>query len=270
MSIFSYDYMIRALIVGFLLSIIIPFMGIVVVNKKISVIGDALSHVSLAGVMLGLMLSVTPIYTSIITCIIAGIVLELIRKNFPGYEEISTAIIMSVGIGAASILAGFVKKAQNFESYLFGSIVAITDGEFYLIIAVSIIVFLTFIYFYKDLLYVSFDESSARLSGVKVDRINYIFIILIAVTISVSARTVGILIISSLMVIPVACAMQFEMGYLKTTFLSSFFGIFFTISGLFISFYLGLKPGGTIVLMGIISLLIILSIKKWVLNIKGC
>ncbi|ERT59095.1 ABC 3 transport domain protein [Peptoniphilus sp. BV3C26] len=114
MSIFTYDYMIRALIVGFLLSIIIPFMGIVVVNKKISVIGDALSHVSLAGVMLGLMLSVTPIYTSIITCVIAGIVLELIRKNFPGYEEISTAIIMSVGIGAASILAGFVKKSSKF------------------------------------------------------------------------------------------------------------------------------------------------------------
>lgn len=262
MSIFSYSYMIKALIVGIAISIIIPFMGVVVVNKKISIIGDALSHVSLAGVILGLITSISPIFTAIILCVIASLFLEYIRTKFPGYQEISTAIVMSTGIGLASILSGFVKKSANFESFLFGSIIAIPKFDFYLILIVALIVFFVFIYFFKDLMYISFDEASARLAGINVDKINLIFMILIAITISVSARTVGILIISSLMVIPVACAMQFKVGYLKTTILSSVFGVIFTILGLVLSFYLGLKPGGTIVIIGVIFLIILLIKKK--------
>lgn len=262
MEIFQYSYMIKALIVGFVLSIIIPCMGVVVVNKKISVIGDALSHVSLSGVMIGLIAGFSPIVGAILTCIIASLLLEFIRKRFPSYQEISTAIIMSAGIGIASILSGFVTKSANFESFLFGSIIAITPFEFYLILGVSLVVIATFLYFFRDLMYISFDEMSAKLSGVNVDKINTIFMILIAITISVSARTVGVLIISSLMVIPVACAMQFEHGYIKTTLLSALFGAVFTISGLLISFYLGLKPGGSIVLFGVITLLVILVSKS--------
>lgn len=262
MEIFQYSYMIKALLVGFVLAVIIPCMGVVVVNKKISVIGDALSHVSLAGVMIGLIAGFSPIVGAIIMCIIASLFLEYIRKRFPSYQEISTAIIMSTGIGIASILSGFVKKAANFEAFLFGSIIAITQFEFYLIIIVAIIVLITFLYYFRDLMYISFDEMSAGLSGVNVDRVNTLFMILIAITISVSARTVGILIISSLMVIPVACAMQFEHGYIRTTIMSAVFGVFFTITGLIMSFYIGLKPGGSIVMTGVVTLLIILALKK--------
>ena len=134
--------------------------------------------------------------------------------------------------------------------------------DFYLILLVAVLVFILFSYLFTELMYISFDESSARLSGVNVDRINLIFIILIAVTISVSARTVGILIISSLMVVPVACAMQFKLGYLKTTILASSFGFIFTMLGLILSFYFGLKPGGAIVLIGVLFLIFILLIKK--------
>lgn len=262
MEIFKYAYMNKALIVGLVISLIIPFMGIVVVNKKISIIGDALSHVSLAGVMIGLIMSSSPIIWAIISCVLASLLMDFIRKKFPGYEEISTAIIMSTGIGFASILSGFVKKSANFESYLFGSIIAISDFEFYLIIITSIIVFLVFLFLYRDLLYISFDETSARLSGVNVSLVNTIFMILISVTISVSARTVGILIISSLMVIPTSCALQFRRGYFKTILLSLFFGVVFTIFGIILSFYLGLKPGGSIVLVGVFTLLFILIFKN--------
>lgn len=237
-------------------------MGVVVVNKKISVIGDALSHVSLAGVMLGLITSTSPVLGALVLCVIGSIFLEYVRTKFPGYQEISSAILMSTGIGLASIFSGFVKTTANFEEYLFGSIIAIPKFDFYLILIISIIVFILFSYLFTDLMYISFDESSARLSGVNVDRINLIFMILIAVTISVSARTVGILIISSLMVVPVACAMQFKKGYLKTTILASIFGFIFTMIGLFLSFYVGLKPGGTIVLIGVFFLIILLFIKK--------
>jgi len=262
MEIFEYSYMIKALIVGLAVSIIIPFMGIVIVNKKISVVGDALSHVSLAGVMLGLITSTSPVLGAIFMCILGSLFLEFVRTKFPGYQEMSSAILMSTGIGLASILSGFVKKSANFESYLFGSIIAIPNFDFYLILTVSIIVFIIFIYLFKELMYISFDEASARISEINVDKVNLIFMILIAITISVSARTVGILIISSLMVIPVACAMQFKLGYLKTTVLSSIFGVIFTVLGLFLSFYVGLKPGGTIVLIGVLFLIILLIINR--------
>lgn len=262
MEIFQYSYMIKALIVGAFLSIIIPCMGVVVVNKKISVIGDALSHVSLAGVMLGLITSTSPVLGALVLCVLGSLFLEYVRTKFPGYQEISSAILMSTGIGLASLFSGFVKTSANFEEYLFGSIIAIPEFDFYLILIVSLVVFILFFYLFTDLMYISFDESSARLSGVNVDRVNLIFMILIAVTISVSARTVGILIISSLMVVPVASAMQFKLGYLKTTILASVFGFIFTITGLVSSFYIGLKPGGAIVLFGVLFLTIILLIKK--------
>lgn len=258
MEIFSYPYMVRALIVGFVISLIIPLMGVVVVNKKMSIIGDAMSHVALAGVMIGSVLSFEPLLMSIILCILAGLFIELIRKRLPGYQDLSTSITMSTGVGLAAILTGFVKTKTNFESFLFGSIVAITDSEMWIVIFVSILILVLFIYFYRDLLYVSFDETSAKISGVKVEKINFLFMILVAITVSLSARTVGILIISSLMILPVACSMQFELSYFKTTLLSSILGVIFTIVGLILSFYVGLKPGGTIVLLGVLTLIIII------------
>ena len=262
MEIFSYPYMVKALIVGCIISLIIPLMGVVVVNKKMSIIGDAMSHVALAGVMLGSVMSFQPLLMSIVLCVFSAIFIEIIRKKLPGYADLSTSITMSTGIGLAALLTGFVKTRTNFESFLFGSIVAITDEEMWIVIFVSAVVLLLFIYFYRDLLYISFDENSAKISGVPVDRINLIFMILVALTVSLSAR---ILIISSLMILPVACAMQFEKSYFKTTVMSSVFGIFFTITGLFLSFYLGLKPGGTIVLLGVITLVVVILLnnKKW-------
>lgn len=265
MEIFSYPYMVKALIVGCIISLIIPLMGVVVVNKKMSIIGDAMSHVALAGVMLGSVMSFQPLLMSIVLCVFSAIFIEIIRKKLPGYADLSTSITMSTGIGLAALLTGFVKTRTNFESFLFGSIVAITDEEMWIVIFVSAVVLLLFVYFYRDLLYISFDENSAKISGVPVDRINLIFMILVALTVSLSARTVGILIISSLMILPVACAMQFGKSYFKTTVMSSVFGIFFTITGLFLSFYLGLKPGGTIVLLGVITLVVVILLnnKKW-------
>lgn len=257
MNIFAYDYMIRALIVGFFLSLVIPAMGVVIVNRKTSMIGDALSHVSLAGVMGGLIIGINPILGSIFACLLATFFMELIRKKFPAYGEVSTAIVMSGGVGVASLLSGFVKGAANFESFLFGSIIAITDFEFILIFLVTLVVFFSLLYFFKDLMYMSFDPISAVLSGVKADRVSSIFMILTGATVAISARTVGVLIISSLMVLPVSCAMQLGKGYGATSLFSILFGLFFTEVGIVISFYAGLKPGGTIVLLGIFTLVIL-------------
>jgi len=112
------------------------------------------------------------------------------------------------------------------------------------------------------LFFITFDENSARLAGIPVKTINFIFTVLTAITVSIASRTVGALIVSSLMVVPVACAMQFGKSYKQTILFSIGFAVLFTVSGLFLSFYAGVKPGGTIVLLGVIFLLVILTMKK--------
>ncbi|MDR7870426.1 MAG: metal ABC transporter permease [Tissierellaceae bacterium] len=262
MEIFEYAFMQKAFLVGIMLAIIIPCIGVIVVLKRLSMIGDALSHTSLAGIAAGLIMGINPILGAIALSIIAAFGIEFIRKRIPKYAEMSIAIIMSAGIGLAGVLSGFVKNAANFNSFLFGSIVAISDFELYLVTGISIVVLLSFILLYKELFYVSMDERSARLAGIPVNTVNFIFTILTAVTVSIAARTVGALIVSSLMVVPVATGMQFGKSYKQTVIYSIISAVFFTITGLFISYYGHLKPGGTIVLVGVVSLLLIIVIKK--------
>ncbi len=262
MEIFNYAFMQRAFIVGILLAAVIPCIGIVIVFKRMSMIGDALSHTSLAGVAAGLIFGMNPIMAAAAACVIASLGIEWIRRKLPRFSEMSIAIMMSAGIGLAGVLSGFVKSAANFNSFLFGSIVAISDTELYLVVAVSVVVLLLFLLMYKELFYVSLDEQSARLAGVPVRTVNFIFTILIAVTVSVAARTVGALIVSSMMVVPVACAMQFGKSYRQTLFYAVALNVIFMIIGLFAAYYLGLKPGGTIVLVGVIFLILMIIGKR--------
>ncbi len=261
LDIFQYAFMQRAFIVGILLAIIIPLIGVIVVLKRLSMIGDALSHTSLAGVALGMILGINPIVGAVVICIVAAFSIEAIRKALPRYAEISISIIMSIGIGLASILSGFVEDSAAFNSFLFGSIIAITDTEVILAAIVTVIVVVTFILLYKELMFIIFDEQGAILAGVPVRKINFVITLLTAITVSVAARSVGALIVSSLMVIPVTCAMQVANSYKKTVIYSVLFALLFTIVGLFLSYYLNLKPGGTIVLTGV-AVLIPLMIKK--------
>lgn len=262
MEIFEYAFMQRAFIVGILLAIVIPCIGIVVVLKRLSMIGDALSHASLAGVAGGLLIGINPVAGAAIACILASLGIEAIRRKIPRYSELSISIMMSTGVGLAGVLSGFVGNSANFNSFLFGSIVAISDLELYLVTGVSLAVLLTFLLLYKELFYIALDERSARLAGIPVSAVNFIFTILTAITVAVAARTVGALIVSSMMVIPTACAMQLGKNYWQTLLYAVIFDVLFMIIGLFCAYYLGLKPGGTIVLVGVILLILILTVKK--------
>lgn len=262
LEMFQYEFMQKAFLVGLLLAIIVPLIGVVVVLKRLSMIGDALSHTSLAGVALGLLLGIDPIIGAVVVCVVAAFSIEAIRKRLPRYAEISISIIMSVGIGLASVLTGFIEDGAAFNSFLFGSIVAITDTEVALVIAVSIIVVTIFLLLYKELMFITFDEQGAVLAGLPVRKINFVITLLTAITVSVAARSVGALIVSSLMVIPVACAMQVANSYKKTVIFSVLFGVIFTIVGLVLSYYFNLKPGGTIVLTGVVVLIPLMIAKK--------
>ena len=262
MEIFNYGFMQRAFLVGLLLAAVIPCIGMVIVCKRLSMIGDALSHTSLAGVAAGLILGMNPVAAAALACITASLGIEIIRRKLPRYSEMSIAIVMSAGVGLAGVLSGFVKNAANFNSFLFGSIVAISDTEMYLVVGVSAAVLLLFLLMYKELFYISLDEQSARLAGVPVRLVNFLFTLLIAVTVSVSARTVGALIVSSMMVVPVACAMQFGRNYRQTILWAVGLDMIFMTTGLFAAYYLGLKPGGAIVLSGVAFLILVFTVKK--------
>ena len=180
MEILQYGFMQRAFVVGLLLAVITPCIGITIVLKRLSMVGDALSHSSLAGVALGLLLGINPVLGAGALCIVAAFGIEAIRKKIPRYSEMAIAIIMSAGIGLAGVLSGFVEDSANFNSFLFGSIVSISRGEMLAVCIISVAVLLVLGIFSRELFYIGFDENAARISGVPVRQVNFIFTILTA------------------------------------------------------------------------------------------
>lgn len=260
--IFDYEFMRRAFLIGSLLAITVPCIGVIIVLRRMSMVGDALSHMSLAGVALGLIFGFNPILGAVATCVLATFSISFFAKKIPQYAETAIAVIMAAGVGLAGILSGFLPNSANFNSFLFGSIVAVSNFETILVIVIALAVLLTFIGLYNELFFITLDEQGACLAGVPVATVNFIFTLLTAVTVSIAARTVGALIISSMMVIPVICAMQIAKSYKQTVIWSCSLNLVFTLTGLTISYYLGLKPGGTIVIISIIVLVIILLLGK--------
>lgn len=259
---FAYEFVRRAFFIGIILALIIPCVGSNLVMRRQSMFGDTLSHISLAGVCAGLIIGISPTLTAVLFCIIASILLEFIRKYMKEQSELAIAIMMSLGIGLSGVLSGFVTSNTNLEGFLFGSIIAIDEFEFYLTIGIGIVVLLTFFILYKPLMFIAYNEEEATRYGLPVKRINIIFAILVAMSVSIASRTVGALIVSSLLVIPVACALQVAKSYRSCIFYSVFFGLLIVLLGLWISYSFNLRPGGTIVLVGIVILFIQFLMKR--------
>lgn len=258
----QYDFIKRAFLAGFMLSIIIPIIGTVVVNRKTSTVGDALSHTTLSGLFFGTLIGINPMVSGIIISILAAFLIEYFRAKFPKNGDMATAIVMSLGVGLSSLLSDMVTGAQNFESFLFGSIVSVTHTDIIMIAVTSILTILVFIYLYQGLLFIAVDKTSARMAGVKIRLVNYVFTFLLALVIAISSRVVGILIVSSLMILPVASSMYLCRNYKQTVVSSIIFGIIYFTLGLIIAAIYNLKPGGSIILVSVVGLLFILIIKR--------
>ena len=262
MFLLQYGFMRTALLAGVLLAVIMPCIGLVVVLRRQSMIGDALSHTALAGVAGGLLMGINPIVGSLIFCVLAAFGIEGIRRHFPRYSELAISIMLSAGVGLAGILSGLAPGGTNFNSFLFGSIMAVDTFELGLVAVISVLVLLSFVFLYRELFLCALDARMARLSGVAVRAVDCIFTLLTALTIAIASRTVGTLVVSSLLVLPVASAMQLARSYLQTLLLAIGFGLLFSIAGIFLSVYTS-RPGATIVLVGVGVLLIILAAKQW-------
>jgi zinc transport system permease protein len=264
-NIFEYAFMQRAFIAAIFLAIIIPLIGFIMTLKRSSMIGDTLAHTSLAGVVAGLLIGINPLIGAIVTAVIAVFAIEAIQKKLPKNKDLGMAVVLTIGVALAGLLSTYVSGGINFNAFLFGSITLITKSDLILIASLSSVVLIVFLLIVKDLYLITLDESKAKLSGVKISLINFIFTILTAITVGLASKTVGALIVSSLMILPSAVAMQFEKGFYKTLLLSIGFGLLYTISGLFVAFYLDQKAGATIVMIGVIIFMIVIFV-KWLLN----
>jgi len=262
-AIFHYGFMIRAIITVVFISIMTPMIGSVVVLRRMSNVGDALSHAGLAGVAVGLCFNFNPVLGALAAALAASFGMELVRRRFSRHAEMSTSIIMSAGIGLAAVLSGFVKNPMDFNMFLFGSVLAVSNAEMASVIVMSVLVAAASIFLYRPLFYIAFDEEGAAAANLPVKLINGAFTVMTAVVVSISSRAVGALMISSLLVIPVACAMRVSWSYRSNMVLSIGFALFFSVAGMFLSFYQDWKPGGAIVMVGICALVVLMfAVKK--------
>lgn len=263
LNIFQYAFMIRALEAGIIIAIIAPLIGIYLVIKRYSLIADTLSHVSLAGVAVGLLIGVNPIITAIASALLSSVFIERLRSSKKIYGESALAIFLSGSLAIAITLLGLAHGFNvDLFNYLFGSIVTVKAADIFIIGTLGIVIIALSYFFYKELVYTAFDEESAIVSGLPVPFINTVLIVLSALTVALAIPIVGILLISALIVIPVVAALQLKQSFRNTLIYAEVFSIFSVIFGIIASFYLNLSTGGTIVIMTILILILILIFKR--------
>ncbi|OFU52344.1 zinc ABC transporter permease [Corynebacterium sp. HMSC11E11] len=244
----------RTLVVGLILAIAIPLIGIVMVNRRTSMMGDALSHTSLAGVALGLIAGFNPVIGAIAVAVLGAFVIEGIRKRFPHYGDMATAVTLSAGLGVAVILSDLAPSGRSFDSYLFGSISAVTEADVWLTAVVFALVVATSVVCYGSLLDMVVDPILARLAGNRVGVVNAVFTALAAITVALAVKVIGALLVVSLMVLPVATALIVARSYAQAFWLSIAASVVYTMTGLVISYSVDVRPGGAIVVTAVLGM----------------
>lgn len=263
LEIFQYSFMIRAFLAGVMIAVIAPLIGNFLVIRRFSLIADTLSHIALAGVAIGLLTGIQPLMVTIVVTVIASLAIEQLRtsKNIPG--EAVLAMFLPGGLALSIVLISLANGFNaNLFSYLFGSITTVQKNEVWFILGLGIVTVAAILFLYQKLLSSAFDEDSARVSGVPVKLINTILIILTAITVSLSMRVVGVLLIGALIVIPVITAMQIGRSFFQSIILSVCFALISVIIGLLLSYYLNLPAGGAIVLLSLTLFGVVALFKK--------
>lgn len=258
-DIFQYNFIVRGLEAGIIISIIAPLIGIFLILRRYSLIADTLSHVSLAGVAIGLLLQINPLITAIAAAVTSSLVIERLRISKKVYGESALAIFLSGSLAVAVVIISVVHGFNaDLFNYLFGSIVTVKQSDVYMIGVVGTVVILAILAFYKELIAISFDEETAQVGGIPTRLINLILIVLTALTVALAIPIVGVLLIAAQIVIPIVTALQFKTSFKRTIFIAETISLLSVISGIFISYYANLSAGGTIVLISLIIFILVL------------
>lgn len=262
-EIFTYSFMVRAFIAGIAVAIAAPLIGTFLVAKRYALIADSLAHISLAGVAAGVLAGINPLLSALVVAVVAAVAIEKLRSSGRLTGEIALAMFLSSGLAIAIVLVGLAQKVNvDLFSYLFGSITTVQAADLWLIVPLAVTIVILTTLLYKELSYISFDSEQAKVSGLPTQLLNMALVVLAAVTVVVSLRIVGGLLIGALMVIPVAAAMQIARSFKQTIFIAIAVGLLSVIIGLCAAFYLNLAAGGTIVIVALLLFLLALVWRK--------
>jgi zinc transport system permease protein len=246
---FEFEFMRLAFLAGAVVGVLAPVVGFFLVQRQMSLIGDGIGHVAFAGVALGYLIGVSPVWTALLAAVVGAVAIEWLRARRKAAGDQALAIVFYTGIAGGVVLISAAGALNaNLFSYLFGSILTVTRTDLTRIALLGLGSLLLIAVLLRSLLAVAIDEEGARVSGLPVPVLNGAVSFLAALTIGISMRIVGILLIAALMVLPVIAAQRVAWSLRSTMALSILVGLSSVLAGLTISYYANLPPGGTIVL----------------------
>lgn len=249
----SYGFMQRALAAGLMIGIIAPIIGVFIVLRRLSLIADTLSHVALAGVAAGLLFKTYPVAGALVASLVGAVGIERLRGSGRLFGEAALAVFLSGGFAVAVVL---ISLARGFNtdlfSYLFGAITVVQPVDLWVIFALGLVVLTAVGILHKELFAITFDEEAARVQGVPVETLNMLLTTLVALTVVLAMRIVGILLTSALLVIPTITALRVARNFRHTMWIAVFCSLFAVVAGMTVSFYLDIAAGGAIVLMALL------------------
>lgn len=267
LEVFQFDFMQRAFIAGMSIGLICPIIGMFIIMRRQSLIGDGLGHIAFAGVATGWLLGLYPVMSATLFTVAAALGIEELRARRPAFGDMILAIFFYTGMALAVLFSSMSKASNvNLMSYLFGSIVTVSPLDVKVIVVLAAVVLLTMRYIFKELFFITFDEEAAIVSGLPVKNINLIIALLIALTVSISMRIVGVLLVAALMIVPVAASLQISASFRRTIANAILISEISVISGLLSSFYLNLASGGTIVLSAVLLFVLAFGLRQAVLD----
>lgn len=249
-AMFDHSFMIRAFLAGAMISVIAPTIGMFLVHRRMSFLVDALAHVALGGIGLGFLLAWNPVITAAVVAIGGAFLVEALRNGGKLEGDAALALLLYGSLGIASVLLNVAEgPGVHLESLLFGSILTVRSSDLLLILGLGCVVVITIALLYRSLFCLVFDEEWAETTGLPVQRLNAVLILLAALTVAVSMRIVGVLLVGALMTIPVILASKVRKGFLVTLLAGIALSFFSVGSGITLSYYVGWPSGGTIVIV---------------------
>jgi len=257
MSLLDYDFMQRALVAAVLVGLAAPAVGIYLVQRRLALMGDGIGHVALTGVALGFLLGAAPVLTAVVTAAVGAVAIELIRERGRTSGDVALAMLFYGGIAGGVLLIGLSPSGSNANlvSYLFGSLTSVSPTDLVIIAVLTAAVLAVSLGLGRELFAVCQDEEYARVAGLPVRTLNLMLAVTAAVTVTVAMRVVGLLLVSALMVVPVATAQQLTRSFRATLVLAVVLGVAVSVGGVVLSYYADVASGASIVVLALAGFL---------------
>ena len=246
---FKYEFMIRSLITSIISGIMLPMLGSFTINRNMGFMADAMAHATMPIIAVGVFFGFSISALGAPAAIIVALFLGYIIKNTSIGEDTSIGIIFSSFFALGFVLISLLDVSINLEDLLFGQILAVSYFDMYSILTLFVVLLITFLLFYKQMLFYSFDPVGAELRGLNTSFLNYLFLIMLSLAIIGSLQTVGIILVLSMLIIPAASAKLLFNTFNYTTIIGVIFGIISSVGGLLLSYYFNLPSGPTMALV---------------------